>query len=113
MRRSEPGGQGVSKALVRAVSDPRDVSVGPDQHGGGSSDRAEDRELPRTSVSSIDPLNPIRPWSDVEGTGLTEIEQYRSGIVQQGEHPPRAAGGDHVEIGPAAPEQRVSRAEVV
>jgi len=58
-------------------------------------------------------LNPIRPWSDVEGAGLTEIEQYRSGIVQQGEHPPWAVGGDQVEIGHAAPEQRVSRAEVV
>jgi len=32
-------------------------------------------------------LNAIRPWSDVEGAGLTEIEQYRSGIVQQGETP--------------------------
>ena len=91
MGRSEPGGQGVTKALVRAVSDPRDVSVGPDQHGSGSSDRAEHRELPHTSVSSVDPLHPIRPWSDVEGAGLTEIEQYRSGIVQQGEHPPWAA----------------------
>src|SRR5262245_53413703 len=41
--RSEPGGQGVTKALVRAVADPRDVSVGPNQHGSGSSDRAEHR----------------------------------------------------------------------
>ena len=101
------------KALVRAVGGPRDVSVGPNQHGSGSSDRAEHRELPRTSVSSVDPLNPIRPWSDVEGAGLAEIEQYRASIVQQGEHPPWAALGHHVEIGHATPEQRVSRAEVV
>src|SRR3954468_19254574 len=99
--------------MVRAVSDPRDVSVGPNQHGSGSSDRAEHRELPHISVSSVDPLNPIRPWSDIEGAGLTEVEQYRSGIVQQGEHPPWAAFGDQVEIGHAAPEQRVSRTEVV
>jgi hypothetical protein len=36
-------------------------------------------------------LDPIRPWRDVEGAGATEIEQYRSGIVQQGEHPPWGA----------------------
>ena len=75
---SEPGGEGVTKAAVRTVSDPRDVSIGPNQHGSGSRDRAEHRELPHTSVSSVDPLNPVRPWSDVEGAGLTEIEQYRS-----------------------------------
>ena len=35
-RRSEPRGQRVTKALVRAGSDPRDVAVGSDQHGRGS-----------------------------------------------------------------------------
>src|SRR5262249_27218350 len=30
---SEPGGEGVTKALVRALSDPRDMSVGPNQDG--------------------------------------------------------------------------------
>ena len=59
--RSEPGGQGVTKALVRAFSDPGDVSVGPNQHGRGSSDRAEHRELPHTVVSSVEALDPIRP----------------------------------------------------
>jgi hypothetical protein len=68
--------------LVRAVSDPRHVSVGPNQHGGGSSDRAEHRELPHPSVSSVDPLNPIRPWSDVERAVLTEVEQYGSPILE-------------------------------
>ncbi len=99
--------------MVRAVPGPRDVPVGANQHGSGSSDRAEHRELPHTCVSSVDPLNPIGPWSNVEGAGLAEIEQYRSGIVKQGEHPPWAALGDEIEIGHAAPEQRVSRAEVV
>ena len=51
-----------------------DISVGPDQHGGGSSDRAECRKLPRTDVFGVDQLNPIRPWSDVEAAGLTEVE---------------------------------------
>ena len=61
----------------------------------------------------VDQLNPIRPWSDVEAAGLTEVEQDRPGIVQQGEDPERAIGGDQVEIGHAASEQRVSLAEVV
>jgi hypothetical protein len=34
--------------------------------------------------------------------GLTEVEQHRPGIVQQGEDPQRAVGGDQVEIGHAA-----------
>ena len=59
------------------------------------------------------PLHPIRPRSDVEGARLTEIEQDGSGRVEQGEHAPRAAFGDDVEIGHAAAEQRVALAEVV
>ena len=66
-----------------AVSHPGDISVGPNQHGGGSSDRAEHRKLPQTSVFGVDQLNPIRPRSDVEAAGLTEVEQHRPGIVQQ------------------------------
>ena len=62
-------------------------------------------------VASI--LNPICPWSDVEAAGLTEVEEHRPGLVQQGEDPHRAVGGDQVEIGHAASEQRVSLAQVV
>ena len=47
-RRSEPGGQRVSEPQLGSVSHPGHVSVGPDQHGGGSGDRAEYRKLPRT-----------------------------------------------------------------
>ena len=74
---------------------------------------------PRTGSShvptyvGVDQLNPIRPWRDVEAAGLAEVEQHRPGIVQQGEDPQRAVGGDQVEIGHAASEQRVSLAEVV
>jgi len=91
--RPEPGSQSFAKALVRAVADPRNVSVGANQHRRGRRDCAEHRELPHTSVSSVDPLHPLRPWTDVEGAGLTEIEQHRSGIVEQAEHPPWAAFG--------------------
>jgi hypothetical protein len=43
----------------------------------------------------------------------TNGEEHWPGIVQQSEDPQRAADGDQVEIGHAAPEQRVSRTEVV
>ena len=49
----------------------------------------------------------------VEAAGLTEVEEHRPGIAQQSEDPGRAVGGEEVEIGHAAPEQRVSLAEVV
>jgi hypothetical protein len=55
----------------------------------------------------------MRPRSEVEAAGLTEVEEHRPGIVQEGEDPQRAVGGDEVEIGHAASEQRVSLAEVV
>jgi len=58
-------------------------------------------------------VNPIRPRSEVEAARLAEVEQHRTGIVQQAEHPHRSAGGDQVEIGHAAAEQRVSLTEVV
>src|SRR5688572_9375898 len=87
MGRTEPGGQGVTKAVVRAVSDPRDVSVGANQHGSGRSDCAEDRELPDTGVACVESLNPICPWSDVEGSGLAEIEEHRTRFMEQREHP--------------------------
>ncbi len=49
----------------------------------------------------------------VEAAGLTEVEEHRPGSVQQGEDPQRAVGGDQVEIGHAASEQRVALAQVV
>src|SRR5712692_2763026 len=89
------------------------MSVGPDQHCSGGSHRAKYRKLPNTSIFGVDQLNSIRPGLEVEAAGLTEVEQDRPGIVQQGEYSQRAVGGDEVEIGHAAPEQRVSLTEVV
>jgi hypothetical protein len=96
-----------------SVSHPGDISVGPNQHGSGSSDCAKHRKLPHAVVLGVDQLNSIRPWRDVEGAGLTEVEQHWAGVVQQGEDTERAVCGDQVEIGHAASEQRVSLAEVV
>ena len=59
---------------VGSVSHPGHVSVRPNQHGGGRRDRAQYRKLPDTNVFGVDQLNPIRPWSDVEAAGLTEVE---------------------------------------
>src|SRR5438105_11920441 len=112
-RRSEPGGQRFRESELGSVSDPGNVSVGPDQHGSGSGDRAKYRKLPRTDIFSIDQLDPVSPWSDVKAAGLTEVEQHRPGVVQQGEDPQRAVGGHEVQIGHTAPEQGVALTEVV
>ena len=89
------------------------MPVGPDQHGGGSGDRAEYRKFPWAGVFGVDQPDPVRPGRDVVAARLAEVEQHGPGVVQQGEDPYRAAGGDQVEIGHAAPEQRVPFAEVV
>src|SRR5262245_50176280 len=86
-RWSEPRGQRVREAGTGSISHPGDVSVGPDQYGGGSSDSPDGRKLPWSGVSSVDRLNPIRPWRDVEVAGLTEIEEHRPGTAQQREDP--------------------------
>src|SRR5215210_8018506 len=93
-RRSEPGGERVEESRLGELSHPTDISVGPDQHGSRSSDGAKYRKLPRTNISGLDHLNPIRPRCDVEAAGLTQVEQRGPGIVQQREHAQRAIGGD-------------------
>jgi hypothetical protein len=45
--------------------------------------------------------------------GSPEVEEDRPGVVQPGEEPQGAVGGDKIQIGHAAPEQRVSRPKVV
>jgi hypothetical protein len=64
-------------------------------------------------MGSFDQLHSSRPPRDVEAPGVTEVQQQRPGVVQQGEHAKRAVGGDQVEIRYAAPEQRVLLPEVV
>jgi len=66
------------------------MAIGPDQHGSGSGDRPERRKLPHASVLGVDQLDSIRPRRDVEAAGLTEVEQHRPGVVQQGEDPQRS-----------------------
>lgn len=112
VRRPEPLGEGITKALVRALGGPRDVPVGSNQDGLGSGDRAEHREIPYTRVASVDPANSVRPWRDVERPGVAEVDEDRSAIVQQSEHAPRTPLGDEIEIGHSTPEQRVSLTEV-
>jgi hypothetical protein len=89
------------------------MSVRPDQHGSGSGDRAEYRNLPWAGVGGVDQPDPVCPFGDFDAAGIAEVEQHRPGLVQQGEDPHRAVGGDQVEIGHATPEQRVPFAEVI
>ena len=59
-----------------SVSDPGHVSVGPNQHGSGSRDRAEYRKLPCTDVVSVDQLNDL---TDFRGT-------FRNHAIDRGAH---------------------------
>ena len=43
---------------MRSVPHPGNISVGPDQHGGGSGDRAKYRKLPHTTAIAEDPARP-------------------------------------------------------
>ena len=112
-RWAEPGGERVSEPHLGQVSHPGHISVGPNQDGCRSSDHSDRRKLPRTSVLGVNQRHAIRPWSDVKAGRLTEVDQHRPGLVQQREEPQRAIGGDQVEVGHAASEQRVSLAQVV
>jgi len=85
-RRSEPSGQRVRETGVREVSHPGHVSVGSDQHRWGGNDLAEDGEIPHAVVPGVDQLDPLRPGRDVESARLTQVEQHRPSVVQQGEH---------------------------
>lgn len=99
--------------MLSRVTDPRNISIWPDHHSGGSRDHADCRKLPRAVVRGVDRLNPIAPRADVERAGLAEVEEDRPGIVQQGEYPQRSVAGGEVEIGHAASQQRGPVAEVV
>src|SRR5215213_4402932 len=95
------------------VSDPGNMSVGPDQDGSGSSDLAQYWKLPPTSVFRVNQLDAITPSGDLQVAGLTEVEQHGPSIMQQREDAHRAVGRDQVEVGHAAPEQRMSPTEAV
>jgi hypothetical protein len=60
----------------------------------------------------VDQLNPIA-HGVMSTRGAPEVEQHRPGLVQQGEDPSGPIGRDQVRVGHAAPQQRVSLAEVV
>src|SRR5713226_9496382 len=106
--RSEPGRKCLRQLWVREVSCPGDMSVGPDQHGSGSSDLANDRELPHAIVPGVDQPDSICPRRNVEPAGFTEVEEHGPGVVQQGEDARWTVRGMQVEVGHAPPEQRVS-----
>src|SRR5664279_3948454 len=64
-RLSKPGGKRVREAQVRAVSHPGDISIGPNQYGSGSRDRAKFRKFPCSDIFSVDQLDPVCPCRDV------------------------------------------------
>src|SRR5258705_287226 len=97
---------------VYALAEPEAGALRRSRRSEPGGDRAKRRKFPHAVVFGVDQLDPIRPRSDVEAAWLTEVEQHRPGIVEQGEYPQRAVVGDQVEIGHAASEQRMSLAEI-
>ena len=71
------------------------MSISPDQYGRRCGDRAKHREVSHAFVCGVDAPDPIRPRHDVEAAGLTEVEQHRPGMMEQGQDPERA-----VSLGP-------------
>src|SRR6266576_5116108 len=84
--RSEPGRKRLRQRWVLEVSRPGDMPVGTDQHSRGRRYLAKDRELPHAVVPRVDQPDSIRPGSDVETDGFTEVEEDGPGVVQQGEY---------------------------
>jgi hypothetical protein len=74
---AEGGSNQVVKQLAQ-VSHPANISVGPNQYGSRSRDRADYPKLPGTDVFSVDQPNPIGPWRDVEAARSTEVEEHRT-----------------------------------
>src|SRR5215813_306137 len=71
--RSEPSRQRLREPRLSQVTDPRHISVGANQHGGGSSNHPKYRKIPRANIIGVDQLNPIRPRSEVETATFAEI----------------------------------------
>lgn len=101
--RSEPGRKCSRQLWVREVSGPGDMPVGSDQHSGGRSDLAKDRELAGAIVVGVDHPDAIRPGRSVETSGFTEFEEHGPGVVQQGEYARGTVRGVHVESGMRRP----------
>src|SRR5262245_43312477 len=109
-RWSEPGGERVSETRIGSLAHPGHISIGPDQHGCGRRNCAKDGKLPGTIVSHVDRADPVRPWRDVQGPGLAEIDEHRPGIVQQRECAQRTIWGNQIEIWHPPSAQRMSLA---
>jgi len=89
------------------------LSIGTHQYGGRCTDLAEYRKFPGAGIRGIDELHSVGPRSDVEAAGVTEVDQHRLGLVQQREHSHGAIHSRQVQVGHAAPQQRMSLTEVI
>ena len=64
-------------------------------------------------VFGVDRLYSICPWSNIKIATLAEVEQHRSSMVQQRKDPQRTVGGDQIEIGHPASQQRMPHPKIV
>ena len=86
---------------------PGDVSIGSDQNSSGGCHVTQDRKLPIAAIFGLDRQHSVCPRGGITSPGLVEVQQDRLGVVEQSEYSHRAIGGDEVQIGHTAPEQRV------
>src|SRR5580765_6651877 len=110
---SKPHNQRVAQSVIRAVAYPRDVPIRPDQNGSGGYYLADRRKLPVAGIFGVDRQDSVCTAGGVETPGLAKVQKDRVGVVEEGEYAHRSTGRDHVEIGHAASEQRMSLAQVV
>src|SRR3954469_23743703 len=91
--RPEPGSQRVTKSSISSLSHPRHISIRPNQYCCRSSDSSDSRQLPLTVVPGVDQPDAIRPSSNVDAAGLSEVDYHRPRIMQQCEYTQRSIAG--------------------
>jgi hypothetical protein len=108
--RSEPQGERIREPRLHRPANPGHIAVGPYQDG---------VTAPSTGRSHVPTyLASVRRTQSAHGAMSRapwppEVEQHRSGLVQEFEDAERAGGGDQIKVGHSAAKQRVSLAEVI
>src|SRR5690606_16786318 len=96
-----------------AVTYPRDVPIGTNQERGRRVDGTDDGQLPRAFVTSLEKLHAVAPRTELDAKRAGQGQQQALRSVQVRKEPPRAIGGDEVEVRATAAEQRMSRVGIV
>ncbi|MBA3949939.1 MAG: hypothetical protein H0X44_08355 [Acidobacteria bacterium] len=109
----DPRCQCLSESRLRRLPNPRDVTVGPNQHRRWSRNRADRRQRPGAVERRVDQLYAIRPSREVHLASFAEVEQHGPRVAHLRVGTLRAGGRHDIEIGHAASKQRMAGPEVV